>query len=476
MAIWQETERVAAASVVKQVRDTLEAAVAHQHHLVQAYVTSTSWRVTRPLRALARRLDAARALLPEPAPPPPALPARPEASRPPPATASASGLKRAMRGLLRHRLDAFLASGARLRFTPAAQPDISIVLVLYNQAELTLACLASIAQAAGEAAIEVVLVDNASTDATGALLDRIDGATILRGTENLHFLRAMNQGAALVRGTAMLLLNNDAQLLPGSLAAALRTLRSAPGIGAVGGRIILPDGTLQEAGSIIWQSGACAGYGRGGDPACPEFNFRRDVDFCSGAFLLTWTSLWQHLGGFDERYAPAYYEEVDFCVRLRQAGFRVVFDPDAAILHFEFGSAAQDSDALALQAEKYEVFRRCHAIWLADQPPMAPSNLLTARSARETTLRVLVLDGAAAGCGDPARRLLDRGALVTLLARPGQPPGRTGPPGRDRTGAGHASGVALPGVPSRLLRRDRVGPIRRRYAGRVSPGWPAGRS
>ena len=437
VAARHEAERMEAASALKRLHDELDAAVGHQRHLVQTYVTSTSWRVTEPLRAASRiaRGRPAPLTLPPPAPRPPLVLAPPAPPPPRPRTAALPdraalpALKGATRAVLRLRLDAFLANGARLRFPPPEQPSLSIVLVLYNQAELTLSCLASIAETTEPAdGIQLVIVDNASTDLTRALLDRVEGATILRNPDNRHFLRAMNQGAAAANGMALLLLNNDAQLLPGSVAAALRTLRSSPGIGAVGGRIILPDGTLQEAGSIIWQNGACAGYGRGADPSAPEYGFQRDVDFCSGAFLLTWTALWRQLGGFDERYAPAYYEETDYCVRLWKAGFRVVFDPDAAIVHFEFGSSVQSGDALALQAANHDVFRKRHSGWLLDQRPIE-AGPLAARTARTTTPRVLVLDGAAAGADLPLAALLDRGALVTLLAV-GAGPGR--PAGLDR--------------------------------------------
>ena len=438
MAARHEADRVAAAQTVRRLQDELAAATAHQQHLVQEYVTSTSWRVTRPLR-LVTRLARRPAAAPPPAAPPPAV-----------VPSDLAALKAATRAVLRLRLDAFLASGARLRFAAPEQPAVSIVLVLYNQAELTLACLASILEVAEPDGTQLVIVDNASTDRTGALLGRIDGATILRNVDNRHFLRAMNQGAAAVQAPVMLLLNNDAQLLPGSLAAALRTLRSSPDTGAVGGRIILPDGTLQEAGSIIWQNGACAGYGRGADPAAPEYGFRRDVDFCSGAFLLTWTSLWQMLGGFDERYAPAYYEEVDYCVRLWKAGFRVVFDPAASIVHFEFGSSARSGDALALQAANFAVFRDCHAVWLQGQRPIEDGPLL-ARAARGTTLRVLVIDGA-----DGIAALLDRGALVTVLEPLSSPILHGGGGGAADGGGGipHAVGEGVESRVERIVASD----------------------
>ncbi len=385
--------------------DALQRTRAEAQQAVQAvalqYVTSTSWRLTRPLRVGMRLLREGR-LRPTPptpfpapvaeappAPPPPTIAAPPAEAVPP-----VDSVRMAMRAMLSTRLDTFLSGTATLRLPRAEQPDVSIVLVLYNQAELTFGCLGSIAETLsnGELGVEVVILDNASTDRTAMLLNRIEGAEIIRSPTNLHFLKGVNLATRSTTGRALLLLNNDAQLLPGAVTAALRTLDSEPDIGAVGGRIILPDGTLQEAGSILWRNGAAAGYGRGQDPNTPDFMFQRDVDYCSGAFLLTPMAVWREMGGFDERYAPAYYEETDYCLRLWESGRRVVFDPNAAVIHYEFGSSASTSDALALQATNHRIFLEQHKDWLEGQFPLDPMNVIAARTARSSRPRVLVID------------------------------------------------------------------------------------
>jgi GT2 family glycosyltransferase len=399
-------------------------------HVLQFFGNSISWKVTRPLRAISRIVFGRRVMpplpaLPAPPPPPvseelPALPAPAEED-----VTAQTAEKRAMRALLTARLQAFLAGPDKLVLPRAAQPDVSIILVLYNQAELTFGCLSAIVETLGQApfGVEVIIADNASSDETTALLDRIEGATIQRHSANLHFLKAVNLAAKAVRGEHILLLNNDAQLLPGALASALRTLRSADTIGAVGGRIILPDGTLQEAGSIIWNDGACTGYARGEDPNGPDVMFQRDVDYCSGAFLLTPAALFARMGGFDERFAPAYYEETDYCVRLWEAGYRVVYDPDAAIVHYEFGSSTKSGDAIRLQAAHHATFVAQHKRWLSGQFAASPANLLAART-HSRAARILVIEDripqASLGSGYPrANRLIhdlvEAGALVTLF-------------------------------------------------------------
>ena len=235
----------------------------------------------------------------------------------------------------------FLTSGERLSFPECESPDISVVVVLWNQAHLTLRCLRALLAQIGPS-IEVVLVDNASSDETSSLLSRLDGVRVLTNKTNEGFPLGCNRGAAASRGRALLLLNNDAFVRPGALAAALATLDSNPEVGAVGGRLVLPSGRLQEAGSIIWSDASTLGYGRGLPEQAGEAMFRRDVDYCSGAFLLTPLVLWNRLGGLDDAYTPIYYEDVDYCMRLREAGYRVVYEPAAVVDHYELGSEARE--------------------------------------------------------------------------------------------------------------------------------------
>ncbi|MFH5926978.1 rhamnan synthesis F family protein [Roseomonas xinghualingensis] len=425
----QESEK-GGAGAATPIHDRTEMAARHRAEVeavIARYVNSTSWRITRPLRVAVRLLKERR-LRPDttktPAlpPPPPTEPTTPPVE----AAAEAPSAKAAMRTLLCGQLDVFLATSASLRLPRSEKPEVSIILVLFNQAELTFGCLRSIKETlSGDApGVEIIIFDNGSSDRTGTLLERIEGATVIRSETNLHFLKGVNRAAKLATGRTLLLLNNDAQLLPGAVASALRTLDSAPDIGAVGGRIILPDGTLQEAGSILWRNGAASGYGRGQDPNAPDHMFQRDVDYCSGALLLTPMALWTELGGFDERYAPAYYEETDYCLRLRESGRRVVFDPDAAIVHYEFGSSSSSSEALALQQANHRIFTQRHRAWLDGQFPLDPMNVIAARTARSDRPRILVIDDRVPkpelGTGYPRanrflHELVEAGAEVALF-------------------------------------------------------------
>ena len=300
--------------------------------------------------------------------------------------------KRLLTSMSKISLEAFFTSDSSVEFPRHENPATSIVLVLYNRAELTLQCLYSILRT-NNPSYEVIIVNNASTDDTGKLLKRIKGARIVENEENIHYLRACNQAAGLARGEYLLLLNNDSQLQGDSISTAVETLSSADDIGGVGGKVILPNGTLQEAGNIIWSDGSCLGYGRGDSPFAPAYMFRRDVDYCSAVFFLTRRELFLQENGFDEAYAPAYYEETDYCVRLWKRGLRVVYDPRVAVLHYEFASSSSDADAIELQSRNRRVFQKKHEDWLKSQQENSPNNVNVAREHRRAAgKRILYLE------------------------------------------------------------------------------------
>ncbi len=269
----------------------------------------------------------------------------------------------------KEHLRRFLESNSLLELPRSTVPRLSILLVLYNRAELTLACLRSIQPRLAEIGAEVILVDNASRDETGTLLDRLSGAQVIRNRDNRGFPVAVNQAAEAATGEFLLLLNNDTEVLGDSLGIALRFLEANPDVGAVGGRILLLDGTLQEAGCTFWRDGHAFQYGRGDDPTAAEYQFQRDVDYCSAAFLMTRRALFTQMGGLDTAFSPGYFEDSDYCIRLWRAGWRVVYLPEVAILHYENASAASSQDSRALYQRNLPYFTQKHADWLAHQCP-----------------------------------------------------------------------------------------------------------
>lgn len=303
-------------------------------------------------------------------------------------------------------------------------PDLSVVVVLFNQAGLSLRTLQALADQRG-VQFETIIIDNASADNTPELLQRTRGATVVRNTENIGFIRAARQGAALATGRYLVFLNSDAILQEGALAAALNAMQADLGIGALGGRVVLTDGGLQEAGNVIFSNGLAVGIGRNEDPFCHAARVRRTTDYVSGVFLVTPLVLWQKLGGFDEAFAPAYYEDVDYCLRVWQAGLRVVYEPAVLLEHLEWGSATGDS-AKALIEHNRDLFFRRYSGWLTDQPALAPQpldgDMWRSPEDRPRRPRILVIDNEVPhmfkGGGLPRARLMLqalRGWPVTLF-------------------------------------------------------------
>ena len=233
----------------------------------------------------------------------------------------------------------FLGRGKELICETSPNPLVSIVLILYNHAALTLRCLRSIVNWA-DVPYELLVVDNDSRDETSEMLSRVRGLQVIRNDCNLHFLRAANQGAEAARGKHLLFLNNDSEIQVGALASAVGVLDQNPDVGAVGGKIILNNGLLQEAGSYLLPNGFSAQFGRGQSPFSSEFMHRRDVPYCSGAFLMTPRRLFLDSGAFDLAFLPAYFEDVDYCLRLWQKGLRVVYNPGSILLHHENASTS----------------------------------------------------------------------------------------------------------------------------------------
>ncbi len=132
-----------------------------------------------------------------------------------------------------------------------ASPIVSIVIPVFNNVRLTLECLLSIVEGGSDVPFEVIVVDNGSTDATKELLATVPNLHRLRNEENTGFGPACNQGAAAARGRYLVFLNNDAQAKAGWLPALLRTFSEFEHVGAVGPKVLFPDGRLQDAGSAV---------------------------------------------------------------------------------------------------------------------------------------------------------------------------------------------------------------------------------
>lgn len=219
---------------------------------------------------------------------------------------------------------------------PAIKPEISVLIPAYNGASWIAETLNRLAPAAGGAPFEAVVVDNASGDETVSIAQKIAGVQVLRNETNLGFSRAVNRAAAAARGKVLVVINQDLHLQPNSLK--IMALFLASNNAVAGGALSYPDGAEQPScGPFPTLAGT---VGRLMLPrrmrkyrlTRPDTNEPQPVDWVTGAFVGFRRELFDAVGGFDEDYFM-YYEDVDFCLRARRAGFPSYFLPAAEAVH-----------------------------------------------------------------------------------------------------------------------------------------------
>ncbi|MCX7032619.1 MAG: glycosyltransferase [Arenimonas sp.] len=285
------------------------------------------------------------------------------------------------------------STDSALRLPRPKAPRASIIVPVYNQLHYTLACLRALSDCGDTTAFEVIVVDDASTDASSRVLPSIPGLRYHRNPQNLGFIGACNAGAELATGEYVVFLNNDTTVSPGWLDALLDTFVRHPDTGLAGSKLVYPDGRLQEAGGIVFADGSGWNYGRFEDPSHPRFNFVREVDYCSGASIALRRDLFLGLGGFDSHYAPAYYEDTDLAMRIRAGGLKVRYQPASVVVHHEGISSGTDlaSGVKAYQVSNHKKFLERWRQVLADthQPAGSDPEVASERGRRH---RVLVMD------------------------------------------------------------------------------------
>ena len=211
--------------------------------------------------------------------------------------------------------------------------QVSIVIPVYNNLKFTLECLTSLMEHSSGIAYEVIVVDDGSSDQTPEILSLVPNITYIRNEENLGFIHTCNRGAEIARGQYIIFLNNDAQVTENWLQPLIQTFGDYDNVGAVGPKILFPDGRLQEAGALINPDAASKLIGLFDDPDLPRYNYAREVMYCSGACLLVNARKFRELGGFDVSLAPAYCEDWDLAFRLREQGLRVIYNPNSVLIH-----------------------------------------------------------------------------------------------------------------------------------------------
>lgn len=298
----------------------------------------------------------------------------------------------------------------KLIFKEYEEPMVSIIIPVYNQFEYTYNCLCSILNNTGDVSYEIIVADDHSTDLTIEMEKVIHGITVIHNAENLLFIRNCNNAARVSKGKYILFLNNDTQVQLNWLYPLVSLMEKNKDVGLVGSKLVFPNGKLQEAGGIIWNDASGWNYGREKNPAAPEYNYVRETDYISGASIMIDKELWLEIGGFDERFVPAYCEDSDLAFEVRKRGKKVLYQPESMVVHFEGVSNGKNIET---GVKKYQVdnkekfYNKWKNVLLQEHYPIG-QNVLSAcerKGKRKTVL--IVSEGVPTYDKDAGSRTLD---------------------------------------------------------------------
>jgi len=282
----------------------------------------------------------------------------------------------------------------KLEFPKVESPIVSIIIPVYNQFSYTYHCLHSILKNSGNVPYEVIVANDGSTDLTTKIEDVVENVVVINNDQNMHFLRNCNHAAKHAKGKYILFLNNDTQVQANWLTTLVDLIERDSTIGMVGSKLVYQDGRLQEAGGIIWKDAAAWNYGRLSNPNNPEFNYVKEVDYISGASIMIQKELWKKIGGFDELYAPAYYEDVDLAFEIRRQGYKVMYQPQSMVVHFEGISNGTDTTngQKSFQIKNKEKFYEKWNNVLKKEHFSNGENVFSARDRSKDRKTILVID------------------------------------------------------------------------------------
>ena len=255
--------------------------------------------------------------------------------------------------------------------------DLSIIIVSWNVRELLRRCLASIEAGRGALSLEVIVVDGASHDGSAAMVAaEFPWVRLLARGDNVGFPRGNNLGLAMANGRYLLLLNPDTEIVGDALTTLVRYLDSQPQVGLVGPQLLNSDGSVQSSRRRFPTLTTAFFESTWLQPYAPRQLLARFyvedvgdeetavVDWVMGACMATRRTVYEQVGGMDEAYFM-YSEELDWCRRIKLAGWEIVYLPTAQVVHHSGKSSEQAVTArhVNFQRAKLRYFRKYHGRW-----------------------------------------------------------------------------------------------------------------
>jgi GT2 family glycosyltransferase len=265
----------------------------------------------------------------------------------------------------------------RIVLPTSDRPRASILISADRNDELLGRCLESVVRnAPADVPFETIVLLNGSPDSVARLVkEHVAGATILESDVNRGVAGGYNLARESATAEFLVLLHDDAEVWPGWLEWLVRAADDHPEAGAVGSRVLNPDGTLQHAGSIVWRDGTTRPVGAGESAGSSAYTERRVVDFCGSVSLLVRAATWDAIGGADERFFPVSYVDVDLGMKVRQHGQVVLYEPRSQITHHRWGVETSRTFRLFVVRRNHKRFAEKWQASLDSHVPRAEGNV-----------------------------------------------------------------------------------------------------
>ncbi|MCL5990545.1 MAG: glycosyltransferase, partial [Bacteroidetes bacterium] len=240
------------------------------------------------------------------------------------------------------------------------KPEVSIIIPVHNNLDYTRKCLDGIRKTKGLFKIEIIIINNGSSDGTQEFLRSLGNEIkVISNINNENYAYVNNQGAEIASGKYLVFLNNDTFPFPGWLDAFAKEFHDNPDVGIQGAKLLYENGTIQHAGMIF---GSRPGRPEEpyhayltADPSLPLVNRRREMQFVTGACLAIRSELFRQVGGFDDEYIFG-WEDTDLCMKVNTSGKKIIYNPEAVLYHYESGTKklrqANGEDMLELDTPK----------------------------------------------------------------------------------------------------------------------------
>jgi len=241
---------------------------------------------------------------------------------------------------------------------PATWPTVTAIVPTRDHLDVLRVCIDGLLDGTDYPALEIMIVDNDSRESeTRRYFEAVaeQGVRVLSYPGDFNYSAINNAAATYARGEILLLINNDMSTINPDWLREMVTLMLRPEVGAVGAKLLFPDGTLQHGGVVLGMGGVAGHVHTGDDGHAPGYFGRlqmvQEVACCTAACLTVWADAFAEVGGFDEQNLPVAFNDVDLCTRLRAAGKRILWTPYATLTHF--GSKSRGSDTLPDRLEHF---------------------------------------------------------------------------------------------------------------------------